>query len=88
MKNQDHEVKKLISKMGPMDQSDFVSVLGDGIPHITRSNNGRMKLVRMLRNKFGASYRDVPQARKLIKKLESETSHLELIIRLKGMTNG
>jgi hypothetical protein len=55
-----------------MDMGPIKAVLGDATPHITPDALGRHRLNNALKNKFGATFRNHPQAAGAIRHFEQE----------------
>jgi hypothetical protein len=71
-----------------MDLAPIKAVLGDNTPHITPDALGRHRLNGALKQKFGASFRNHPQAASAIRHFEQEHSFFKQMRSIKGGIKG
>lgn len=64
-----HKQKQSNAKL---DMGPFKDVLGEDLPELSLNKVGRFRLMRALRNKFGAGFKNVGIAQKLIKSFDSK----------------
>ena len=63
----------------------FREVLGDRMPgNISFDNVGRFKLMRAMRDRFGANFRNVEKARELMSFFDREVRYREVLKKYKG----
>ena len=61
-----------VGKIGMFDLTKYAQVLGDDTPKITLSKLGRFRLLQLLRRKFGAGFKNVAQAQRILKDFETK----------------
>lgn len=49
---------------------DLPELLGDGMPDLDLSNVGRIRLVRALKQRFGANFRSLPGLKNIVKEFD------------------
>lgn len=72
-----------------MDLSPIHAALGDKTPPgITPDAVGRLRLVTALRNRFGVSYRNHPEAYRALSHFDSELSYFQTLRKIRGGKHG
>lgn len=61
---------------------------GDNIPHIDESQVGWIRLLRAVKNKFGANYRAIPEVDHALNHYEKEVKFIKLYKKIKGDRHG
>jgi len=70
-------------KEGGFDFEDLDALLGEGAPKLEFHPLGRLRLIRSLKNRFGAGFRNVPGISGLIKKFDNESGFALRVAKLK-----
>jgi len=71
-----------------MDLTPFKSLFGEDLPNIEANTVGKIRLIKMLRHKFGVNYRNFPQAKKLIDYFNSEMEFNKKVIKIRSGRDG
>lgn len=72
----------------PLSFGDLPDLLGDGMPKLEFTPLGRIRLVKALRNRFGAGFRNVPGISDLLNDFDSETGLAQKIREIKLAKGG
>lgn len=82
--------KKLqaLATVPEMDLKPIHAVLGEDTPAISPTPLGRMRLLNALKAKFGANYRNIPQASKALDHFASEMRYFDTLRNVKGVGRG
>lgn len=70
---------------GHLTLSQLPHILGDSMPDLPRDQVGRHRLVRALRDRFGANFRSIPGVHGLIQQFDHEVELEIHIARLKAL---
>lgn len=68
-----------------MDMGPIPGILGEDMPHITPTPLGRLRLTAALRNKFGASYKNIPHVADAIQHFDNQHAYFKKIRSMKGV---
>lgn len=71
------------SKERKLTLEDLPSLLGDGMPEISRSPVGRIRLLRALKQRFGAGFKSIPGIVGIIKDFDKEVDFEIAIVKMK-----
>lgn len=69
---------------GQMDMDPIKRILGEDMPEITPTPLGRYRLITALKNKFGPSYRNYPQASEVLEHFDGELNYFSKIREMGG----
>lgn len=64
---------------------DLPEILGEAMPELPKSEVGRFRLVRALRNRFGANFRSLPGVSNVIKEFDGKLADARVIEKIKGI---
>lgn len=70
-------------KRSAMSLDNLEDILGEKMPELPRTQVGRFRLVRALRNRFGDGYRNIPGVKGIIKDFEEDMRFEEVLGRMK-----
>ncbi len=67
---------------------DLKELLGEGMPDLKFNAVGRIRLVRALKQRFGAGFRSIPGVSGIMKEFDEESRFNLTVIKMKGLTKG
>lgn len=65
--------------------NDLPEILGEAMPDLPKNSVGRFRLVRALRNRFGANYRSLPGVSNVLKEFDDNLADAKVIEKIKGI---
>ena len=68
-----------------LELKDLQQILGEKLPELPFNAIGRIRLIKSLRNRFGAEFRNIPRIRNLISKFDKEIATEANLHRVKNI---
>ena len=63
-------------------------ILGEKMPRLPLNRVGKVRLIQALRNRYGASYRNLPGVSDVLKEFETATEHDDTLAKLRKIKLG
>lgn len=90
MKKENITVREMMGEEVPMkmDLSPIKEALGEDLPEIPANSLGKIRLVKLLRNKYGINYRNFAPAIRALNHFESEMRYIHHYMKVRSGRHG